>query len=211
MSFGGWLGRARGAAFGLSIAAALTGAGCATYQGSAAGAGQWLPRKEPGWIWVSGVPEVRQPGEKDCGPAALSAVLTYWRHPVRSEEIRTSLGLASDVRVQAGELSTYARRLGFDAYVFKGDIDDLVSELKNGRPVIVGVAKRYGQKALSHYEVVVGIQPDSQTLFTLDPADGWIKNTVSGFMTEWEPTGHVMIVVFPAQDPAQAKRTPTND
>jgi len=82
--------------------------------------------------------------------------------------------------------------------VFKGNIEDVKSELENGRPVIVGVAKRYGQKALSHYEVVVGIQPNSQTLFSLDPADGWIKNSVSGFMTEWDATGHVMIVLSPA-------------
>src|SRR5262249_896439 len=75
--------------------------------------------------------------------------------------------------------------------------------LENGRPVIVGVAKRYGQKALSHYEVVVGIQPNSQTLFSLDPADGWIKNSVSGFMTEWDATGHVMLVLPPAPSPSE--------
>jgi hypothetical protein len=100
--------------------------------------------------------------------------------------------------VQAKELTTYARGLGFDAYVIKGAMTDVVSELRNGRPVIVGVAKRYGQKVLAHYEVVVGVQPSSQATFTLDPADGWLTNTSSGFMAEWEPTGRIMIVVLPA-------------
>jgi hypothetical protein len=32
---------------------------------------------------------------------------------------------------------------------------------------------------------------------TLDPAIGWRRNSVSGFLAEWDPTGRLMLVVSP--------------
>jgi ABC-type bacteriocin/lantibiotic exporter with double-glycine peptidase domain len=186
------------AAFWLCAVLGVGPIGCAAYQGTAVSADPSLPLRETGWLWVSGVPEVLQSGEKDCGPAALSAVLEYWGYATAPHEIQSSLGRASGERVRAAELTTYARAHGFDAFVFKGTMTDVMAELRQGRPVIVGVAKRYDQDVLSHYEVVVGIQHASQLVLTLDPARGWRKNTLSGFMSEWEPSGRVTIVVFPA-------------
>ena len=172
--------------------------GCASYRGTAVSAAEAPPASEPGWVWVSGVPEVLQRGEKDCGPAAMSAVLAYWGRPVTPDQIRTAIRHAADERVRAAELTSYAKSVGFDAYAFNGGMPDVAAELRQGRPVIVGVAKRYGQSALAHYEVVIGIHAGSQQIMTLDPANGWRKNSLSGFMSEWEPTGRVTIVVFPA-------------
>jgi ABC-type bacteriocin/lantibiotic exporter with double-glycine peptidase domain len=183
----------------LALAVSIGGAlGCASYRGTAVNAAQAPPANERGWIWVSGVPEVLQRGERDCGPAAMSAVLSYWGRKVTPNQIRASLGRGADERVRAEELTSFARSIGFDAYAFNGGVPDVAAELRQGRPVIVGVAKRYGQSALAHYEVVVGLHTDSQQVMTLDPANGWRKNTLSGFMSEWNPTGRVVIVVFPA-------------
>lgn len=181
----------------LAAALALGAGGCAAYQGGAVSAERSLPEREPGWIWISGVPEVLQRGDKDCGPAALSAVLAYWGRSTEPRDIQTSLGHTAGERVGASELTSYARTAGFDAYVFKGALTDVTSELRQGRPVIVGVAKRYRDAVLAHYEVVVGVHPSSQAMLTLDPAHGWRKNTLSAFMSEWEPTGRVVIVVLP--------------
>ncbi len=182
----------------LWLSAVITSAitGCAAYQGSAASAESSLPAREPGWVWVSGLPEVLQRGDKDCGAAALTAVLGYWGQRTTPEQIRTALGHAPSEGLQAGELTTYARKRGFDSYVFKGEVADLLSELRAGRPVIVGVAKQYGRDLLAHYEVVIGVHPASQMVLTLDPAHGWRKNSLAGFMTEWQPTGRVAIVVL---------------
>jgi ABC-type bacteriocin/lantibiotic exporter with double-glycine peptidase domain len=181
----------------VALAFFVLGSGCATYQGKAVGADQSLPSREAGWIWVSGVPEVRQEGEKDCGPAALSAVLSYWGHRTTSGDIQVALGRGPGERVSTRELKEYVQGRGLDAYVLEGNIADVVSELKNGRPVIVGVAKRYEQRLLAHYEVVVGIHPSSNAILTLDPARGWRRNELGAFMTEWEPTHRVLVVVFP--------------
>jgi len=157
-----------------------------------------LTTKQPGWIWIAGVPEVLQPGNKDCGAAALSAVLAYWGRSVAPQQIRKDLHLAEGKGLLASELLAYARTHGFDAYAFQGQWADVLSELRDGRPLIVGVAKRYGKELLSHYEVVVGVQPVTEWVLTLDPAHGWRQNEWSGFMKEWEPTGRVIIVLFPA-------------
>jgi ABC-type bacteriocin/lantibiotic exporter with double-glycine peptidase domain len=144
------------------------------------------------------VPTVRQEGDKDCGAAALSAVLAYWGMSVPPSQILAALHHAPREGVAAGELTAYARARGFDAYVLHGDVSDVTSELSDGRPFIVGVAKSYGDKWLSHYEVVTGYHPPSQSVLTLDPARGWRKNALSGFLGEWNPTGRVVIVVFPS-------------
>jgi ABC-type bacteriocin/lantibiotic exporter with double-glycine peptidase domain len=172
--------------------------GCASYQGSAVTVDHTLPAQKPGWIWVSGVPETLQRDDKDCGAASVSAVLAYWGHPVLPEQIRRAVGVGPGDGLRAGELTTFARHVGFDAYVFKGEVNDLRAELSNGHPLIVGVAKRYGRDLLSHYEVVVGYHPAAELVLTLDPARGWRQNSLSGFMAEWDPTGRIVVVLFPA-------------
>jgi hypothetical protein len=104
---------------------------------------------------------------------------------------------APEDNVAAKELTAYARANGFEAYVMHGELSDMMTELGEGRPFIVGVAKRHGENWLSHYEVVAGFHPPTQSVMTLDPARGWRKNDLAGFLTEWNPTGRVLIAVFP--------------
>ena len=75
----------------------------------------------------------------------------------------------------------------------EGSPDDLVFELKNHRPVIVGVAKPTIKDAVAHYEVVVGMHGDSQRIATLDPAAGLRQNTFTGFLSEWQGAGRVLL------------------
>jgi hypothetical protein len=85
-----------------------------------------------------------------------------------------------------------------------------VHELQNGRPVIVGMAKPTAlQHAVSHFEVVVGMNAGSHRVATFDPAAGWRQNSLIDFMTEWQSTGRVLLVVMPP--PADEDKTPTVD
>jgi ABC-type bacteriocin/lantibiotic exporter with double-glycine peptidase domain len=181
------------------MAGAFVVSSCATYRGTAAPAESALPAREPGWIWVSGVPAVEQEEDKDCGAAALAAVLGYWGARTKPDDVWKAVRRAPDDRVAAAELTAYARSHGFDAYVFHGTVADIEKELGEGRPVIVGVAKPYGDRWLKHYEVVAGFHPGSRAVLTFDPARGWSKNSLPGFFAEWEPVGRILIVVFPAE------------
>jgi len=53
------------------------------------------------------------------------------------------------------------------------------------------------KNALSHYEVVVGYEPNKKQLLLLDPARGWQVDSFEGFAKEWAVSKGVTIVTFP--------------
>jgi ABC-type bacteriocin/lantibiotic exporter with double-glycine peptidase domain len=169
--------------------------GCATYQGTAHPVQARQVAQQSGWVRVDGVPVVLQSGARDCGAAALSAVLRFWGKDISPSDIRSRTHIAA-AGLRAGELRDFTRRQGLGAFVFYGSLDDVLHELASGRPVIVGTAKPYsGHKHLTHYEVVVGFNRETKRMLTMDPARGWSENTLDGFMGEWRPTRHVTLVV----------------
>src|SRR5215510_2812526 len=99
----------------------LVWAGCAGapgYRGTAVPAERpQKVAKEDGWIVVDDVPLVRQKA-RDCGPAVLSSVLTYWGEPTSVRAIRAGLGRPQNERLKAGELRDYAKKRGFQAFTF---------------------------------------------------------------------------------------------
>lgn len=172
----------------------LLASGCATYTGSARALTPNAWKHERGWISVDDVPVLRQRAEHDCGPTALAMVLGYWRkEPLPDQQAEPS----GSRRASAGELRDLARARGMSAFVVAGTLMDIVHELRQKRPVIVGVAKPAGNGAVAHYEVVVGLHPQTQRIATLDPAAGWRQNSLVGFMKEWLATGSVLLVVLP--------------
>jgi len=173
----------------------LAGAGaCSVYTGTATTLRPTELQKEPGWVSIEGVPELHQAHELDCGPTALAMVLSFYGVADRQSVLAA---LPSDRRVSVSDLRDLARQHGFESYVVEGKPEDLVYELQHGRPVIVGVAKPTVQDAVAHYEVVVGMHRDSQRVATLDPAVGMRQNSFSGFLTEWQGSGRVLLLVIP--------------
>ena len=178
-----------------AIALWLAGSACG-YTGHAHALTPEVWKTEPGWIAVDHVQLRHQHGEYDCGPTALQMVLDHWCTGVCGGRD----GFDDDRRITAGELRDRARELGFYAYVVTGTFDDIKHELALNRPVIVGVAKPIGKnKAIAHYQVVVGIQPKTSRIATLDPDQGWRENTFAGFLEEWTPTKRLLLVMLPTQ------------
>jgi hypothetical protein len=105
-------------------------------------------------------------------------------------------------------MANYARKFGLHSYVFYGTMTDVAHELRRGRPVIVGLGKSFEEKkALSHYEVVVGYEPDKKLVLLLDPGRGWQVDTLRGFAEEWARTKGVTVVAFlPDANPQVTKR-----
>jgi len=192
----------RRSAWGVLVLGVL-GLGCISYTGSAQDVTPSALRNDPGWRRIDHLPPVHQKGAKDCGAAALSAVLEYWRKPplpaaLDRDQIDAALRRKPDQGLSAGALRDYARQQGFHAFVFNGQLDDLKHEVDAGRPVIVGVHKQLSSKEyLSHYEVVLGYNRQQQSLLTFDPAHGLRENAVKGFMEEWQLAGRTTLVVMP--------------
>ncbi|HEV8247859.1 MAG TPA: cysteine peptidase family C39 domain-containing protein [Polyangiaceae bacterium] len=190
-------GRPRALALRCVALGSLVTTACASYRGTAESARIDQVVREPGWVGVANLPDVRQSGAKDCGAAALSAVLGYWGQPVDAERLDRELRAGPGRGIRAGDLRDYARGHGLLAFAFYGSLEDVKRELALGRPVIVGTIKPYDDgRAAAHYEVVVGYHPGRRLVMTLDPAHGFRKNSLDGFMAEWASTNWVTLVVM---------------
>ncbi len=185
-------------------ALAVSSAGCASYRGGAQNARAEQVESDPGWIGTSKLRDVRQEGNKDCGAAALSAVLDYWGAGVDAKRIDRELRPGAGRGIRAGDLRDYARKRGLLAFTFYGTMSDLQRELDLGRPVIVGTIKPYSDdRGLQHYEVVVAYHPKKRLVLTMDPAHGFRTNSLDGFLAEWASTNWVTVVVMA---PPEAER-----
>jgi ABC-type bacteriocin/lantibiotic exporter with double-glycine peptidase domain len=167
--------------------------GCASYRGSASTAQPSEVAHEGGWVIVPHFPLVLQEGNHDCGAAALSAV---WGRASTPADIVKAQPVPGQ-RLSASDIERYARHEGLSSYVFFGTMKDVAYELGHGRPVIVGLAKPYsGNKAVAHYEVVVGYEPVKRRVLLLDPGRGWQTDSFDGFGREWAVSKGVTIVAF---------------
>jgi ABC-type bacteriocin/lantibiotic exporter with double-glycine peptidase domain len=177
---------------GLLLLAAL--AGCSTYTGKARDFSPARLATEPGWIAARGVPLHRQRHEADCGASAVAMVIAHWTRG-DPEAIAGELRPAPERGLAAGRLRDHARRRGLAAFLVRGEVADLVREIGAGRPVLVGLVKPSGPRALTHYEVVVAVHRQRRLIVTLDPAEGWRENSVASFLDEWNPSGRLAMVV----------------
>jgi len=183
----------------LRIAIAVLSLGCASYRGSARPADPGVLARDGKWYMVASFPLVRQEKSNDCGAAALAAVLRFHGRPATPSSIEAAIGKKNS-RLRAGDMADYARKQGLRAYTFYGTMNDVVYELKRGRPVIVGLGKQYSEdKAVSHYEVVVGYEPKQKRVLLLDPGRGWQIDSLEGFAEEWVRSKGVTLVMFQSE------------
>lgn len=184
------------------LSCVLGACGHVGYTGEARELARETLQREDGWLHVERVPLLRQHGRYDCGPTALAMVLSYWFPSVPAKRWTASV---RDDRASASQLRDRARALGLASFVVEGTFKDIAYELSRGRPVIVGTAKPTTTGAVAHYEVVVGLHLDSRRIATLDPGAGLRQNSLIGFLSEWQPTGRLLLVVLP-REPATLAR-----
>jgi len=177
-----------------ALALAILASGCG-YLGSARSMDTAKFDTEPGWVAVRGVEFQKQKSDNDCGAASVAMVLSHWGLPSKPEDILAECP-ATKEGIKAGPLRDLIKNRGLKGYLIHGTLEDLKTELSLQRPVIVGLIKPYVNGGYSHYEVVVGINPELKTVATLDPAGGPRQNTFQGFLQEWEPAGTLTIVVI---------------
>lgn len=184
------IGRAAAAAL---VAASLALAACAVpYSGAARPVDAAAIAPAAGWT-VAPVPVIRQRALADCGPAALAMIAARWQRPLAlADATRAAPPDADGTRL--GSLRDVARAHGLRAFALAGDRALLEHELERGRPVLVGLVRPHGRRALTHFEVVVGVHPDGRVA-TVDPGAGWQVRPWSGLEAEWAPGGHPAMVV----------------
>jgi hypothetical protein len=124
-------------------------------------------------------------------------MLHHWSVPVPAAEILRAIPIETGHGITIGALRDFARDKGLTAFVVKGELADLVNEVGQNHPVLVGLLQRQGKKALSHYAVVAGINQTRRRILLLDPARGLREDSYEGFSTEWTPAGRPALVMVP--------------
>jgi ABC-type bacteriocin/lantibiotic exporter with double-glycine peptidase domain len=185
-----------------TVVALLAAAGCAG-AGTSTEFDPDVLETQPGWIAVEDVPVTLQKESVDCGRASLAMVLAHWNVTLDAAELASSAPLIAGKGTSAKDLRDFARKKGLEAYLIHARVEDLRRELSNGHPVIVGLVKFAPSGVVTHYEVVVALNPDQGIVVTHDPANGWRQNTLEGFRKEWDPAGYLALV-FVRRDPPPA-------
>ena len=158
-------------------------------------------------LWLD-VPYVHQ--EKDgCGSASLAMVLRYWKgknfavaedrmDPVR---IQHELYAKRPRGIYASDMENYLRATGFDVFAFRGEWNDLRTQVANGRPLIIGLKRKGGLKprgAPAHYVVVVGVDPQDAAVLVNDPERGkMVRIERREFEKAWQGTETWTLLAVP--------------
>jgi ABC-type bacteriocin/lantibiotic exporter with double-glycine peptidase domain len=172
----------------------LLPAGCVSlYSGSARPADTAI-LDAPGWVAVRNVPVLRQETQRDCGAAALAMVLAVYGDRVPPAEIMARCQAGPDRGIRAEALRAFALSRGLAASLISATREDIITELGEGRPLLVGVVKPVANGGFPHYEVIVGIHAGTFDVASIDPARGLTVNTWEGFLREWDPADRLGLV-----------------
>ena len=105
------------------------------------------------------------------------------------------IGAAEPMGTRASELGARPRTApGWDRPA------DLEKELSKRRPLLVGLALRKEDSAITHYEVVIGFHPGDRRVATLDPARGWREWDWEDFDRVWSPARRLSLVCFKPEE-----------
>ena len=159
-------------------------------------------------VYVSGLPPIKQDKNYACGAACVAAVAGYWgvtpaefraKHPAKPEDLT------------GRDLQVMATALGLQAFAYRGSMEDLQENLRQGRPLIVMIPQpllsgadlasallfnawnRWGPKP-AHWVVVVGITKDKAVLLH-DPASGPMVVKPEAFQSWWARKDNLTVLL----------------
>jgi ABC-type bacteriocin/lantibiotic exporter with double-glycine peptidase domain len=137
-----------------------------------------------------------------CGLATVEALAAYHGLAL-SEAARSEVAARTAVQegLSGGELREVLEAAGFEAYVFRGTLDDaptgLLRQLARGRPPIVAIASAENRH---HYVLLVGYDPPTRDVALLDPAQGRIVLPARRFREVWERAGCFTLLALPSSN-----------
>jgi ABC-type bacteriocin/lantibiotic exporter with double-glycine peptidase domain len=153
-----------------------------------------LPPGLPRHVFLSKVPQLYQQ-KAECGPTSLTMVLRYWNVPVSKEEIDDDLGWHEGKCVATGKIPKIAKQFGLKSRKYSGNLEELMKQLAQKRPVIVRqwaseTSKRGGTTG-QHARVAIGYDYDQQVVFLRDPLPkGPSSLSFEEFLNLWDMTDH---------------------
>jgi len=146
-------------------------------------------------IRVVSIPHVAQKKGWDCGPAVLSAVISYLAPdaPEDPEAIISAIGVRRN-GYSLRELRDFARSKRYRAFVLRLDPGDLFTHLREGRPIIVLLKQRFPIWK-THFVVVIGYDVHGN-IVVQNPSYGYHVYIGSHFYRKWNRTSRAALLVL---------------
>ena len=189
----------RGAPVLAALALALTG--CAASPPLADG----LPASAPRVIELSSTPFFPQ-DEYQCGPAALATLLVASGAKVTPESLVPEVYVPERRGSLSLELIAATRRHGRLPYVLASTADEMVEELKAGRPVLVLQNLGAARLPAWHYAVLIGYDADRNVALLRSGGERRLEMKWQRFAGAWHRGGRfAMTTLHPAEIPAHAE------
>jgi predicted double-glycine peptidase len=89
---------------------------------------------------ITSVPPLLQTRQISCGPTCVAAVAAYWDQDF-APLVSTNKPSFVAEDCTAADLKALAERLSLRAFVYRGSVEDLETNLRKGRPVILLIPK----------------------------------------------------------------------
>lgn len=156
---------------------------------------------------VRGVPFVAQ-DDYQCGPAALAMVLNASGSRVTAEDLVPQVWLPARKGSLQVEMLATARRNGLVALELPPSLEDLMSELAAGHPVIVLQNLGLEWYPVWHYSVAIGYDVDAGTIALRSGRAQREEMSLATFERTWARSGRwAMLALAPGTLPASVEST----
>jgi ABC-type bacteriocin/lantibiotic exporter with double-glycine peptidase domain len=149
---------------------------------------------QTGVFQLDGVPFVAQAGEQ-CGPAALSSVLSYYGLEIPPEAIAKTVYNKQLKGSLITDLENFAKGLAFQTESGQGTVEELRTFINRGKPVIVLVDLGRWFLSLPHYLVLFGYSQEG--LIAHDGKKASRLFTYPDFQKKWEKMGRAYLLAYP--------------
>jgi ABC-type bacteriocin/lantibiotic exporter with double-glycine peptidase domain len=100
-----------------------------------------------------------------CGPATLAGVLSYWGKSSDPVKLRQEMYLAKLQGTLPMDLVAAAESYGLHVKMVAGNIDQIRSELRQGRPVLAMLNLGYSFMPVGHYVIVTGFDDQREGFY----------------------------------------------
>ncbi|MDA0207010.1 MAG: C39 family peptidase [Acidobacteria bacterium] len=153
-------------------------------------------------LWID-VPFVKQT-DRACGAANAAMLLRYWADkgfPLRGADAKLAdlhrqLYSKQDKGTTGQALEALLEDAGLRTFIFRGEYADLEKHLAAGRPLIVCVDPPRG--GTLHYALVVGLDPETDTVLLNDPARKKLaRYDRRDFLASWAATDNWTLLAVP--------------
>ncbi len=156
---------------------------------------------------VLDLPFVEQDQMYECGLVSITALAKYWNVVIPPAETEKLAHMAQEREgLSGGELRTALGDLGFDTFLFRGQLGHgttgLFTHVDAHRPPLVLLSPEPDRR---HYVLFMGYDEERRETCLLDPVRGRVLVPYETFEKSWSACNHFTLLAVPrATTPATA-------